>query len=111
MKKTGYDPKTNTWTGECTESVFGSHIGVQRVYNIHSEDLCRGRTCVMHNPSDHHMRDWTMVWRSDKGTMERRCPCHGVGHPDPDDMAYHKSAGRSWLGVHGCTGCCSKETP
>ena len=50
----------------------------------HDETQCAGRHCCIHNPSSHHMRGWPMVWRGDKGVMERTCP-HGVGHPDPDD--------------------------
>ena len=72
----------------------------------HSPDKCEGQHCCIHNPSDHHMKDWPMVWRADKGAMERQCP-HGVGHPDPDDVAYNSRIGREWVGIHGCCGCCS----
>lgn len=61
--------------------------------------------CVVHRPSNHHMRDMPMHWRSDRGQMERICE-HGVGHPDPDDLAFHLSKGRDYMGVHGCCGCC-----
>jgi hypothetical protein len=39
--------------------------------------------------------------------MERLCPEHGVGHPDPDDAAFNVRMGRAYLNVHGCCGCCT----
>lgn len=66
-------------------------------------------SCVVHNPSDHKMRDWPLHWRGDRGLMERLCP-HGVGHPDPDDIAFKKrtrgEAAATTEAVHGCDGCC-----
>jgi hypothetical protein len=70
-----------------------------------------------------------MLWRGDTRVMERICP-HGIGHPDPDHMAYVSSltpehicpddgpADESaacpyphldWQGVHGCDGCCNEK--
>ena len=72
----------------------------------HTPDKCQGRNCCVHNPSDHHMRDWVMNYRQDKGVMERICPAHGVGHSDPDDLAYWVSIDRPEMGIHGCCGCC-----
>lgn len=71
--------------------------------NVHPPERCAGQACVIHNPSDHHMRSWPLVWR---GKMERICP-HGIGHPDPDESAYLKSMGYGG-GVHGCDRCCVK---
>ena len=83
----------------------------QVLRGVHPKKECRGRPCVIHNPSDHHMKDWPTNWR-DGGWfdvkpphMERICP-HGIGHPDPDDMAY---LGADVIGVHGCDGCCSGD--
>ena len=79
----------------------------------HGPDECSGPHCVIHNPSDHPLRDAPMHWRSDKGVMERICP-HGIGHTDPDDAAHRKRMGVKHAGVHGCDGCCrtnTKETP
>lgn len=56
-------------------------------------------------PSDHPMRTWLLWWRDDSGIFERLCPAHGVGHPDPDDLAYQTSIGRGALSIHGCCGC------
>lgn len=63
----------------------------------HPPSRCEGRHCCIHNPSDHHMRNWPLHWRSDIRLMERICP-HGVGHPDPDDLQNNH--------IHGCDGCC-----
>jgi DNA-directed RNA polymerase subunit RPC12/RpoP len=88
----------------CAEPVFGIQVG-PAVLKTHPESKCAGRACVIHNPSDHKMRDFPLNWRSDTYLMERTCP-HGVGHPDPDDLAYHLSNGEDWKAVHGCDGCC-----
>lgn len=77
---------------------------------VHDKMRCKGEHCVIHNPSDHKMKDWPTHWRDDRKLMERICP-HGIGHPDPDDIAFK----RDLLGpkfaetesIHGCDGCCS----
>ena len=85
----------------------------------HTRAACRAsrkagapKNCVIHNPSRHHMRDWTLVLRS-SGLLERMCE-HGVGHPDPDSVAYFNWRQKSdcW-GVHGCcqAGCCGMLPP
>lgn len=71
----------------------------------HSPDQCAGQHCCIHNPSDHHMREWPFNWREDTKVMERICP-HGVGHPDPDDAAHNVRIGKEYKTVHGCDGCC-----
>ena len=76
------------------ETGTGQHI------IVHDRKACRNKYCPIHNPSDHHMKDWPTNWREDRGMMERICP-HGIGHPDPDD----KDADP----VHGCCGCCCKN--
>lgn len=83
---------------------FGFHRGKRRL-KVHGPAQCEGEVCCVHNPSDHHMHAWLQCWRGDKGVMERLCP-HGVGHPDPDDLAYHAKRGETWQSVHGCDGCC-----
>jgi hypothetical protein len=81
----------------------------QTLGNVHPAHACRLDHCCIHNPSDHHMRDWPRVWRSDRQMMERTC-VHGIGHPDPDHMAYALTkpgrVGEYESGVHGCDGCC-----
>lgn len=92
------------WVGETVDSILGASLGRQAIV-VHSKENCAGTSCCIHNPSDHHMRSWKQLWRADRGLMERKCP-HGVGHPDPDDLAYHARMGEAYLGVHGCDGCC-----
>lgn len=84
-------------------------------HQVHQEtEACARRGCVIHSPSDHHMKDWPLVMRPRGGHLlsERICNC-GVGHPDPDYLAYildsfgeNESKNES---IHGCCGCCIKE--
>jgi hypothetical protein len=60
--------------------------------NIHDEWKCFGESCVIHNPSAHHMLWWTPVFDSHTGLVSRLCPSHQVAHPDPDSLA--------WLAQH-----------
>lgn len=83
-------------------------IGGEVWVGVHSPDRCGGETCVMHNPSQHAMREWPMHLR-ETGLVERICE-HGVGHPDPDSAAFFDNHGPlgsrgSWT-IHGCDGCC-----
>lgn len=86
----------------------------------HPSNACAGEHCVIHNPSDHPMREFNLHWRQrnrpfDVGLpiMERLCP-HGVGHPDPDHIAavekLHGTATAIAESVHGCDGCCRGVT-
>ena len=72
----------------------------------HSLARCAGTPCPIHAPSRHHMTDWPMTVRA-SGLTERTCP-HGVGHPDPDSVAWLDSHGRTGYGLHGCDGCCQE---
>ena len=71
----------------------------------HDAEACAGQHCTLHNPSDHHMRDWPLTLR-ETTLMERKCP-HGIGHPDPDSLAHLQrvAPGGAW-DIHGCDGCC-----
>ena len=78
---------------------------------VHDKSKCEGTHCCVHNPSDHHMKDWPTHWRDDRLLIERICE-HGVGHPDPDDLAFKRNV-LKWTDkqieveeVHGCDGCC-----
>lgn len=78
----------------------------------HAPDACAGENCCVHNPSAHPLSTAPLNWRGDRGRMERICE-HGVGHPDPDDLAYKRSvmshakySSGAW-GIHGCDRCCS----
>lgn len=80
-----------------------------QIIHVHPVHACRAKACCIHSPSDHHMRDWPQVWRTDRRMMERTCP-HGIGHPDPDHMSYCLTkpgpVDEYDSGVHGCDGCC-----
>ncbi|AMU58948.1 hypothetical protein [Mycobacteroides abscessus] len=108
-----------------SEKQFVTETEGNLLVNVHPMDNCAGTLCVIHNPSDHHMRAWPLVWRNDRKLFERTCP-HGVGHPDPDQFGYWEKARRAWrppvnadvidgpevsnpydgMGIHGCDGCC-----
>lgn len=70
---------------------------------------CLDYGCCIHNPSKCAKKIGVTHWREDRMLMERICE-HGVGHPDPDGIAFRKR----WWGydydpsgeVHGCDGCC-----
>lgn len=85
---------TERWRTLATEPHFGTSLGVVEIVT-HDRKRCQGRACVVHAPSGHHMADWPTVFRADRGITERLCP-HGVGHPDPDDLAYRKSVAK-WV--------------
>lgn len=103
------EPDGDGWLiGSATEEQFGVQVGPTVLVNVHPAERCQGRACVVHNPSDHHMRTWVLNWRGDRRLMERLCPKHGVGHPDPDDVAWQVSQGYGG-GVHGCCGCCVEQ--
>ena len=95
------DASTIRLTGDC-EAVFGDNV---KLVNVHDESQCRGRVCVIHRPTEHHMRPWPLHWRGDRLLFERLCP-HGVGHPDPDQFDYWEATGRRHLSIHGCDFCC-----
>lgn len=78
---------------------------------VHDRETCAGEFCPIQNPSAHSMREFPTHWRDDRALMERICP-HGVGHPDPDDIAFKRtSKGEEFAhdeSIHGCDGCCTK---
>lgn len=77
-------------------------------FRVHSPTRCEGTYCAIHNASNHFMRRWPRsiyalrVWRS--------CP-HGYRHPDPDDVAYWVTRGKSTTALqeHDCDGCCASK--
>lgn len=84
--------------------------GTGQSIRVHKKSQCEGTHCVIHNPSDHSMREFPTHWRDDIGVMERICP-HGIGHPDPDGLTYiakvHGQEAMRLVSVHGCCGDCS----
>jgi hypothetical protein len=73
----------------------------------HTPDRCFGTHCPFHGPSAHKMVEWPIIIRS-SALVERRCE-HGVGHPDPDSVAYFERNDWHGYGVHGCDGCCRED--
>ncbi len=69
------------------------------VLQTHHERLCRP-PCVIHSPSEHHMREWPSVWAQSFNAVLRVCP-HEHYHPDPDDLQ-----ARTGQLQHTCDGCC-----
>lgn len=77
-----------------------------QVYNIHHADICEA-PCPFHAPSDHALKDARINIRADKDFLVERICEHGIGHDDPDSVAYMHKQGKTWAGTHGCDGCCS----
>ena len=82
--------------------------GTGQFIKVHTKQDCVGPFCCIHNPSQHHMREWPTHWRTDRYLMERVCP-HGIGHPDPDHIAHLPQVVQDSESVHGCDGCCVQE--
>lgn len=82
--------------------------------NVHTEDVCQGQPCCIHNPSGHHMADWPPRWHNYSKQMWRTCP-HGFVHPDPDDAWFIRRRYSEQEIIirfsHGCDGCCLPPTP
>lgn len=70
---------------------------------VHGADACAGQACCIHNPSDHPLNLAPLNFRGH--VMERICE-HGIGHPDPDDLAWRERTHQRVPSIHGCDGCC-----
>jgi hypothetical protein len=81
-------------------------IGGTVVANVHDAGRCIRWACVIHAPTAHSLSDWPILYRADRGIVERLCQ-HGVGHPDPDQWPYWQATGRMFEQVHSCDGCCN----
>lgn len=94
------------------DPTFGAQRPGPHVVAVHPASACvDDPTCCIHNPSQHPLRHRPLNWRADRGLMERICE-HGIGHPDPDDLAHKRRimtpaqfAAGAW-DVHGCDLCC-----
>lgn len=106
MRRLGLSDDGALWVGPTYEGIFGAYIGIAEV-RVHGPKVCAEREvpCLLHHPSEHAMRSWELRWRDDKRAFERMCP-HGIGHPDPDAIAWARLRGVTGMGVHGCDGCC-----
>ena len=82
---------------------FAVHKDIE--LKTHSYEQCQGEVCVVHSPTDHHMKSWPTTWRGDINVLERQCH-HGINHPDPDQFQRWEKMGQGYLMIHGCDGCC-----
>lgn len=76
----------------------------------HHRTHCRGRYCAVHNPSNHHMKDWPQQFEPKLYEMYRICP-HGHKHHDPDHIDYMVSSGKRTRGSFGYTIACMCGRP
>lgn len=83
--------------------------------NLHTIGACNRTiesggpmTCVIHRPTTYRLTGSRQILRRG-GLIEDECE-HGVGHPNPDSVAYFRwrnpEDNRS---LHGCDGCCGPE--
>ena len=88
-----------------------SYTGTGQRIQHHRREACTGTSCCIHKPSSHHMTMWPLHFRGDRAPLMERICRHGVGHPDPDSIAYlhglHPNGQGSAWEVHGCDGCCT----
>lgn len=101
-----------------SSELFVDGAGVQLEVHERTQN-CLNHGCCIHNPSEHALKDAPLVWRSagmfdwKPSHFERICE-HGVGHPDPDALAYLVRVGKEELahslGTHGCDGCCYDDS-
>lgn len=79
---------------------------------VHDPGRCEGTPCVVHGPSDHHMRQWPLEWINEPGKFVRICAC-GCAHPDPDQFATWREQHREYLAWHACCDlrCCDYRCP
>lgn len=98
---------TGFWTSCHTENEVTDETYVGELRNVHFPQACDGpRGCAIHNhPSNHALNEAPMVWREDRGILERICE-HNVGHPDHDSALYLTSIGQEDENIHTCDGCC-----
>lgn len=95
------------------EIEFFGRYGEPQTAFWHNQNACTGFPCVIHHPSDHPMRSWTMTLR-ETALIERLC-AHNIGHPDPDSwrafnrITYGTEDVSYGYQVHGCDGCCARQ--
>jgi len=98
-----YCPKNNTYVD-----------GIGNIlHNVHPQiEECSQNGCVIHAPSEHHLRHMPTSFRYDRQMMERICE-HGIGHPDPDYLSFiERTQGieaAKTESIHGCDGCCQAD--
>lgn len=78
---------------------------------VHPPERCQPPCCI-HAPSDHPLNHRPMATRPDRSWLVERICEHGVGHPDPDSVAFldRQFCGSEDFTTHGCDGCCHGTT-
>lgn len=94
------------YSGKMFVSVKGKSAVNAPLRTVHPLSACGDRVCIIHRPTNHHMSDWPLIWREDRGIFERVCG-HGISHPDPDQGQFWAENNQEWKWVHGCDRCCS----
>ena len=90
--------------GEVVLTFNDERIGKVR---LHKAKHCTAGPCCIHSPSDHRLKDADMILRLDRNALVERVCEHGIGHSDPDSVAFLMVAlGIKDDGTHGCDGCC-----
>ena len=82
----------------------------QEVSNVHSDKLCAGSTCPIHNRSNHFLRKFPQRLATVNGVVVtvRKCE-HGFQHLDPDESdTYLNKHYMDRKSIEGsCDGCCT----
>ena len=83
---------------------------VFELHGTHPEGDCVGPSCILHNPSDHDLRDRPLYWHSD-GFFYRVCK-HAEWVYDPDQVAFWDAVGGNRPAQSDRYGCgCGFEVP
>lgn len=90
------------------EILFGEVLKEKQSLLVHNRLLCEGFPCSIHNPLDNPMKDWPLLWRADKGSMERVCP-HGIGYPAMEDIMFRERNNLPTISVFGSCPDCGLE--
>ena len=89
---------------------------LQGLVVTHGADKCAGTPCCVHNPSDHHMREWPISFDIRLAYAANRVCEHAREHPDPDSLAFFNSRPGvsteliTMMALHRCDGCCLPDT-
>lgn len=92
---------------DITNGCYWTGMGA-RMVRVHERNEQCDISCVIHNPSKHEMSHLPTHWRWYRGIMERICK-HGVGHIDPDNLAFiRRTRGDVPAYMESTHSCCEK---
>lgn len=83
----------------------------QGLVKTHGPAVCVGGHCCLHNPSDHHMASWPMMFDEQLAYLALRVCEHHYRHPDPDSLRFFArqnlvTGTLARMALHQCDGCC-----